>query len=46
MCNREIKFGLFLEKALSTGADFVATGHYVKIIGQDGAYLFAPRRRK
>jgi len=31
MCNREIKFGLFLEKALSMGADYVATGHYVKI---------------
>jgi tRNA-uridine 2-sulfurtransferase len=31
MCNREIKFGLFLEKALAAGADYVATGHYVKI---------------
>jgi tRNA-uridine 2-sulfurtransferase len=31
MCNKEIKFGLFLEKALAAGADFVATGHYVKI---------------
>src|SRR5665213_2266792 len=31
MCNREIKFGLFLEKALAAGADFVATGHYVRI---------------
>jgi tRNA-specific 2-thiouridylase len=31
MCNKEIKFGLFLEKALSMGADFVATGHYVRI---------------
>jgi tRNA-specific 2-thiouridylase len=31
MCNREIKFGLFLEKALTSGADFIATGHYVKI---------------
>ncbi len=31
MCNREIKFGLFLEKALEAGADYVATGHYVKI---------------
>ena len=30
MCNREIKFGLFLKKALEMGADFVATGHYVK----------------
>ena len=31
MCNREIKFGLFLEKAFASGADYVATGHYVKI---------------
>jgi tRNA-specific 2-thiouridylase len=31
MCNREIKFGLFLEKALANGADYVATGHYIKI---------------
>jgi tRNA-uridine 2-sulfurtransferase len=30
MCNKEIKFGIFLEKALALGADFVATGHYVK----------------
>jgi tRNA-specific 2-thiouridylase len=31
MCNREIKFGLFLEKALAAGADYVATGHYVRL---------------
>ena len=31
MCNREIKFGLFLEKALASGAEYVATGHYVRI---------------
>lgn len=31
MCNKEIKFGLFLKKALSFGADFVATGHYVRL---------------
>ena len=31
MCNREIKFGLFLEKAFASGADFVATGHYVRL---------------
>ncbi|MBI2639915.1 MAG: tRNA 2-thiouridine(34) synthase MnmA [Candidatus Sungbacteria bacterium] len=30
MCNREIKFGVFLKKALERGADFVATGHYVR----------------
>lgn len=31
MCNREIKFKLFLEKALRFGADFVATGHYARV---------------
>jgi tRNA-uridine 2-sulfurtransferase len=30
LCNREIKFDVFLEIALSLGADFVATGHYCK----------------
>jgi len=30
MCNKEVKFGAFLKKALSMGADFVATGHYVR----------------
>jgi tRNA-specific 2-thiouridylase len=29
-CNREIKFGLFFDRARSLGADFVATGHYVR----------------
>lgn len=28
LCNKEIKFDLFLKKALSLGADFLATGHY------------------
>ncbi len=32
MCNREIKFGLFLGKALKMGADYVATGHYVRLM--------------
>ena len=31
LCNREIKFGPFLEYALGMGADFIATGHYCKI---------------
>lgn len=31
MCNKEIKFGLFLEKALGMGADYIATGHYVRL---------------
>ena len=28
LCNREIKFDVFLRLALSLGADYVATGHY------------------
>lgn len=30
LCNREIKFKVFLEKALSLGADYLATGHYCR----------------
>lgn len=30
LCNKEIKFGLFLKKALSLGADYIATGHYAR----------------
>ena len=28
LCNREVKFDIFLDKAIELGADFVATGHY------------------
>jgi tRNA-specific 2-thiouridylase len=30
LCNREIKFDVFLDIALSLGADYVATGHYCR----------------
>ena len=38
LCNREIKFDVFMKIALSLGADYVATGHYCRkgIIEQDG----------
>ncbi|HEV8601181.1 MAG TPA: tRNA 2-thiouridine(34) synthase MnmA [Patescibacteria group bacterium] len=38
MCNSEIKFKVFLDKALSLGADYVATGHYARIAHADGKY--------
>ena len=39
LCNREIKFDVFLKEALSLGADFVATGHYCrKIIHENGSH--------
>jgi len=31
MCNQEVKFKLFLDTALSDGADLIATGHYARI---------------
>ena len=43
MCNSEIKFKVFLNKALALGADYVATGHYARIkkkeaYGETGEY--------
>jgi len=38
MCNREIKFGEFLNKALDLGANYVATGHYARVVENDGIY--------
>jgi tRNA-specific 2-thiouridylase len=31
VCNQHIKFGLLLDKALSLGADYLATGHYARV---------------
>jgi len=31
VCNKEIKFGLLLKKAFSLDAEYIATGHYVKL---------------
>lgn len=39
MCNQEVKFKLFLELALSKGADMIATGHYART--EDGKLLTA-----
>ena len=44
MCNQEIKFKLFYEKAMGRGADFIATGHYARI--KDGCLLKAVDEKK
>jgi len=31
MCNRYIKFNVFLKKAIGEGADYIATGHYARL---------------
>jgi len=36
MCNREIKFGVFLEYALEQGFSAVATGHYAQVTHGEG----------
>jgi tRNA-specific 2-thiouridylase len=33
-CNREIKFGLLLQKARELGVEYIATGHYARLYGQ------------
>jgi tRNA-specific 2-thiouridylase len=44
MCNQEVKFKLFLETALSDGADLIATGHYARIKQIGSSYsLFTGR---
>jgi len=35
MCNKEVKFGAFMEFAKARGADAIATGHYAQHIGTD-----------
>jgi tRNA-specific 2-thiouridylase len=38
LCNREIKFKTFLEHASDLGAEFIATGHYVRSDCRDGVH--------
>jgi tRNA-specific 2-thiouridylase len=42
LCNREIKFDVFMKIALSLGADYVATGHYCRkdSIEKDGKTIY------
>ena len=43
LCNREIKFDVFLKIALSLGADYVATGHYCQkeiVTDSDGKNIY------
>lgn len=38
LCNRNIKFGAMWDWAQSQGADFLATGHYVRVREENGQY--------
>jgi len=41
LCNREIKFNVFMKKALSIGGDYLATGHYARNPLIDGTHRLA-----
>ncbi len=37
-CNKHIRFDYLLDQALSLGADYLATGHYTRILNKNGVY--------
>ena len=44
LCNREIKFGVFVDYARRLGADFVATGHYARLDTSSGVPVLTRAR--
>lgn len=46
LCNREIKFGPFLQYAKALGADYVATGHYCGVEHSNGVHYLLKAKDK
>jgi tRNA-specific 2-thiouridylase len=46
MCNKEIKFGLFLNKARNLGFDYIATGHYAQVSNGRNYQLLAGKDKE
>ena len=46
LCNREIKFGPFLDYAKKLGADYIATGHYCKVEEKNGLFYLKKAKDK
>lgn len=44
LCNRDLKFGKLFEYAAAAGADFVATGHYARVVSRGGRQAVARGR--
>lgn len=44
MCNQEIKFNVFLDYALKLEADYIAMGHYARVVERDGRFYLARGR--
>ena len=45
-CNRLIKFGAFLQKIRSLGINYLATGHYTRLVKKGERYLFKKGKDK
>lgn len=45
-CNKFLKFGLLYDKAFDLGFDYIATGHYAKIVEKEGRYFLAEADNK
>lgn len=45
LCNKEIKFKVFYEYALSLGADYIATGHYARVDNGESPVLLKAKDR-
>lgn len=44
MCNKFIKFGVFMEKAFKMGTDYIATGHYVRLRTENSRFKLLKAR--
>lgn len=44
VCNRALKFGAFLDKARDMGYDYIATGHYARVIYNESTGLYELHR--
>ncbi|MEG2144585.1 MAG: 7-cyano-7-deazaguanine synthase, partial [Oscillospiraceae bacterium] len=46
-CNKNVKFGIFMEEFLNRGFDFVSSGHYARITrGHDGYRILKAKNLK
>ena len=44
VCNRTLKFGTFLDRALNMGYDYIATGHYARVVQNPATGLYELHR--
>lgn len=45
-CNRLIKFGYFFDKIKALNIDYLATGHYARVVAYNGGFVFKKNKDK